>query len=73
VKRTIDSWLRFFDEDRRQLLPTFHLSMLLDDNGMQLYPNGDDIVSLVAYVVDETSNTFQSVRPSYHVCDKIIK
>jgi len=62
VKRTIDSWLRLFDEERRQFLPTFHLSLLLDENGMQLYPNGDDIVSLVIYVVEEASNTFQSVR-----------
>jgi len=36
----------------------------MDENGMQLYPNGDDIVSLVTYVVEEAANTFQSVRTS---------
>jgi len=65
MKRTIDSWLSLFDEDRRQFLPTFHMSLMLDDTGMQLYPKSDDIVSLVSYVVEEASNTFQSVRETH--------
>jgi len=64
VKRTIDSWLRLFDEERRQSLPTFHLSLMLDENGMQLYPNCDDLLPVVAHVVDEAANTFQMVRRS---------
>lgn len=62
VKRTIDAWLRLFDEERRQFLPTFHVSLMLDDSGMQLYPNVEDLLSLVVYVVEEAANTFQSVR-----------
>ena len=61
MKRTTDKWLSFFDEERRQFLPTFHMSLMLDDNKMQLYPNGDDLMNLVAYVVEEAANTFQSV------------
>ena len=62
MKRTTDSWLSLFDEERRQFLPTFHISLMLDDNKMQLYPNGDDVQKLVTYVVEEATNTFQSVR-----------
>jgi len=62
MKRTIDSWLHLFDEDHRQSLPTFHISMSLDEDGMQLYPNSSDLVALVTYVVEEAANTFQSVR-----------
>jgi len=62
MKRTIDSWLRLFDEEFRQFLPTFHMSLMLDENAMQLYPNCDDLLNLVAYVVEEAANTFQSVR-----------
>jgi len=62
MKRTIDSWLRLFDEEWRKFLPTFHISLTLDDNGMQLYPNSDDLLVQVSYVIEETANTFQSVR-----------
>jgi len=62
MKRTTDSWLSLFDEENRQFLPTFHISLMLDDNKMQLYPNAEDVVSLVAYVIEEAANTFQSVR-----------
>ena len=61
MKRTIDAWLRLFDEEFRQFLPTFHMSLMLDENAMLLYPNSDDLLNLVAYVVEEAANTFQSV------------
>jgi len=62
MKRTTDKWLSLFDEELRQFLPTFHISLILDDNKMQLYPNADDVLKLVTYVVEEAANTFQSVR-----------
>jgi len=67
MKRTTDKWLRLFDEDRRQFLPTFHISLMLDDNKMQLYPNADDVLQLVTYAVEEAANTFQSVSDDHTI------
>jgi len=66
MKRTIDAWLRLFEEEFRRFLPTFYVSLMLDEKKMLLYPNGDDLLSLVEYVVEEAANTFQSVRINQH-------
>jgi dynein heavy chain len=59
--RSIHSFVDLFDEGNMDTLPILKMELVFDDNKMQFYPLYEDLEEVILYVIEQITNTLQSV------------
>lgn len=65
LKRTVEGFVKVFDQEDQQRLPIFKMELTFDDDKMEFYPTFQDLEDIVLGLVERIAEALQVLRCPY--------
>ncbi|XP_063282951.1 dynein axonemal heavy chain 12 [Pelobates fuscus] len=62
LQRSIEAYVKLFDDSDLRWLPLFKMQLTFDDEKMDFYPSFQDLEEAVLFIVTQISNTLQNIQ-----------
>ena len=65
LKRTVEGFVKVFDQEDQRGLPIFKMELTFDDDKMEFYPTFQDLEDIVLGLVERIAETLQVLHYPY--------
>ncbi|KFP56459.1 Dynein heavy chain 12, axonemal, partial [Cathartes aura] len=62
LRRTVEAFVKLFDPEDRNCLPSFKMELTLDEKKMEFYPSFQDLEEAILFIVNRIGQTLQNVQ-----------